>query len=138
MSDSDRNFGIARLQMNSEESHPDPGDGSAGWQPTRIFLNARREAVIIFIAWFVALCWSVPWCYFNGYGQQVDPQTLPVTMGIPSWLFGGILLPWIVADLFTTWFCFVYMKDDDLGRAGDEEGSDDPVASAPRTEAGAS
>jgi hypothetical protein len=23
-----------------------------------------------------------------------------------------------VADVFTTWFCFWYMKDDDLGSAG--------------------
>ena len=66
---------------------------------TRVFLNSRREAIVIFGAWFVAMCWSVPYCYINGYGHQVDPETLSTTMGIPSWLFGGILLPWIAAVL---------------------------------------
>ena len=46
----------------------------------------------------------------------------------PLILFGGILLPWIIADLFTTWVCFFFMKDDKLGAAGDEETHAEPVA----------
>jgi hypothetical protein len=43
-------------------------------------------------------------------------------MGIPTWLFWGIFMPWLAADAFTIWFCFFYMKDDELGEA--HEGSD--------------
>ena len=111
--------------MSSQEVKPGTNDTSL--QPTRVFLNSRREAIVIFGAWFVALCWSVPYCYINGYGQQVDPETLNTIMGIPSWLFGGILMPWIIADLFTTWVCFFYMKDDELGLAGDEDGNNQPT-----------
>ena len=107
-----------------------------GMQHTRVFLNSRREAIVIFGAWFCALCWSVPYCYINGYAQQVDPETFSTTMGIPSWLFGGILMPWVVADLFTTGICFFYMKDDDLGLAGDEEGYEQPAANRTATEGG--
>jgi hypothetical protein len=39
---------------------------------------------------------------------------------MPSWLFTGILLPWIIADLFSAWVCFCFMQDDELGSAGDE------------------
>ena len=90
---------------------------------SEVFRNSRREAIVIFSTWVVALLWAVPYCYFNGYGQAVDPETFSTTLGIPSWLFGGILLPWVVADVFTTWFSFAYMKDDDLGIAGDEHRS---------------
>ncbi len=84
------------------------------------FVNSRREAIVVFLCWFVAMCWAVPYCYFNGY-NIADPADMPTTFGCPSWIIWGIAAPWIVADLFTTWFCFCFMKDDDLGIAGDEE-----------------
>ena len=82
-----------------------------------VFLHARKEAIIIFALWVVALLWSVPFCYLNGYPSQFDPQTFSTTLGIPTWLFWGILAPWLVADVFTMWFCFCYMKEDNLGEA---------------------
>tara|TARA_B100000029_G_scaffold141483_3_gene136697 strand:+ start:543 stop:932 length:390 start_codon:yes stop_codon:yes gene_type:complete len=127
--------------MSSAEMSPDSAEPTAspevggGRKHTPVFLNSRKEAIVIFGAWFVAMCWSVPYCYINGYGHEVNPETFSTTMGIPSWLFGGILLPWIAADLFTTWVCFGFMKDDELGLAGDEEVHDMPV-SADATEGG--
>ena len=114
--------------MSSQQITPSTTDTTTVLGHTRVFLNSRREAIVIFGSWFVALCWSVPYCYINGYGHQVDPETFSTTMGIPSWLFGGILLPWIIADLFTTWVCFFYMKDDQLESPGDEEVHSEPVA----------
>ena len=87
-----------------------------------IFLNSRREAIVIFCLWLTALVWAVPFCYLNGYIGDYDAKTFSTTWGIPTWLFWGILVPWIVADIFTTWFCFCYMKDDDVGAA--QEGAD--------------
>ena len=87
-----------------------------------VFLHSRREAVLIFGLWVVALLWSVPYCYFNGYPDTFEPDRFQTLWGIPSWLFWGILIPWLVADVFTIWFCFWYMKEDDLGEA--HEGAD--------------
>lgn len=81
------------------------------------FLNTRREAVVIFGCWLVALVWAVPCCYFLGYHKT--PEELTTVLGIPSWVFWGIAVPWIVADVFTIWFCTFQMTDDDLGENAD-------------------
>ena len=78
-----------------------------------VFLHARREAIVIFCTWLVALIWAVPYCYMHGY-NVADPSQIKTVFGIPSWLFWGIAVPWIVANLFTTWFCFGFMKDAEL------------------------
>ena len=87
-----------------------------------VFLHSRREALIIFCLWLTALLWAVPFCYFNEFGRPVDPETFSTVLGIPTWLFWGIVVPWLLADIFTIWFCFFYMKDDDLGEV--HEGGD--------------
>ena len=92
-------------------------DDAPQWSPT--FLNARREAIVIFCCWAVGLVWAVPFCYFTGYPEVFDPANFSTMWGIPTWLFWGIGVPWLVADVFTTWFCFCFMKDDDLGGAGE-------------------
>ncbi|MBA62015.1 MAG: hypothetical protein CMJ76_06575 [Planctomycetaceae bacterium] len=102
-------------QQNSQQYELDP-----------TFLNSRREAIIVFICWFVAMCWAIPYCYFNGY-NVADPSQIPTTFGIPSWIVWGIGAPWVAADVFTYWLCFWFMKDDDLGVAGDEEHLSDAV-----------
>jgi hypothetical protein len=35
---------------------------------------------------------------------------------MPAWVFWGVVLPWGVCLLFSVWFCFGYIADDDLGR----------------------
>ena len=86
-----------------------------GWDP--VFLSARREALIIFAIWIVALLWAVPYCYFAGYGISSGDQ-LETVLGVPSWAFWGIAAPWIVANAFTVWFCLRFMRDDPLGADG--------------------
>jgi hypothetical protein len=103
--------------VNDTSSSDEPH--SAEYDPT--FLHSRREAVVIFGAWLAGLLWAVPFCYFNGYAENIDPESFPTVWGIPRWLFWGIFVPWIVADIFTTWFCFWYMADDDLDAAGEVE-----------------
>ena len=81
------------------------------YDPT--FLHARREALIIFAVWVLALIWAVPYCYFNGY--DIDTAILKTVWGVPAWVFWGIVAPWLAANVFTFWFCFSFMADDDLG-----------------------
>ena len=86
-----------------------------------VFLNSRREAIVIFLLWFVCLLWAVPVSYMLGYGQEIEPGNVPTILGMPKWTFWGIVCPWLVADVVTTWLCFRFIKEDDLGRAEDEE-----------------
>lgn len=37
-------------------------------------------------------------------------------LGMPDWVFFGILVPWIACSLFTVWFALYGIRDDDLGR----------------------
>ena len=94
-------------------SSSDHSPSSAKYDP--VFLHSRREAIIIFSAWLIAFVWAVPFCYLTGYVEVLDPATFSTTWGIPTWLFWGIFMPWIAANVFTAWFCFFYMKNDDLG-----------------------
>jgi fatty acid desaturase len=105
--------GVKKENRMSSSSLPDREQ----YDPT--FVHSRREAVVIFCSWVVALIWAVPYCYLNGY-NVADPENIKTVFGIPAWLFWGIAAPWIAANLFTTWFCFAYMKDDDLGENPDE------------------
>ena len=85
-----------------------------------VFLHARREALWILGAWAACLLWAVPYCYLNGYNRSAEE--LQTILGMPDWVFWGIVVPWILADVFAIWFCFFYMVDDDLGEA--QEGRD--------------
>ena len=86
------------------------------------FVHSRREALIIFTVWAAALLWAVPYCSLYGYGY--DPNNFRTILGMPAWVFWGLAVPWLVADVFTAWFCFFYMADDDLG-ADDESNAAD-------------
>ena len=83
-----------------------------------VFLHSRREAAVIFCVWLIGMIWAVPFCYFYGYMSNIkdfDPSNISTVLGIPTWLFWGIFVPWLVADVITTWFCFGFMAEDDLG-----------------------
>jgi hypothetical protein len=78
-----------------------------------LFLNARREAWLILLSWAVCLVWTIGYSALTGYDVPVDEVTY--ILGIPGWVFWGILVPWILATGFSIWFGLVYIADDDLG-----------------------
>lgn len=83
-----------------------------------VLKNARREAVIIGAAWLVSTVYCCVYCYLTGYireGRALGPEDVRPIFGMPSWVFWGIMVPWLVCSLFTFWFAGFYMKDDDLG-----------------------
>lgn len=101
----------------------------------RLYHNARREGWIVTIAWVVTLLWTVGVCYVMGY--QHKPESLVVQLGLaeagpphpgiilgfPDWVFWGIILPWLLASLFTVWFGLAGIVPDELGRdASDNTG----------------
>lgn len=89
-----------------------------------VFVHSRREAVVILLVWLLCLLWSVPYCYLNGYIDGFEPAEFSTTLGIPSWLFWGIGMPWVFANLVTIWFCFCFMKHDDLGQGPEDRAAD--------------
>ena len=86
-----------------------------------VFLNARREAWLILMAWAVCLIWTVGYSAVAGYG--VPSEEVSIVLGMPGWVFWGVLVPWIAATLFSVWFGLSYIADDDLGADEDDEAS---------------
>ncbi len=99
-----------------------------------VVVHARREALVILAAFVVCLIWSISCCYLLGYPGPDDfpseghgshtAANGPVAkvLGMPSWVFWGVLVPWVAADVFAVWFCFCFMADDPLAEAEDETG----------------
>ncbi|MDG2389167.1 MAG: DUF997 family protein [Planctomycetaceae bacterium] len=90
-----------------QEKLPDPQ-----WDP--VYLHARKEAMLILGVWFLALLWTLPVSYYNGFDSQIEIEQVTFIWGMPSWVFWGVGLPWMVANLITVWFCFFYFSADDL------------------------
>jgi hypothetical protein len=86
-----------------------PGPG----KEQRLLKNARREGRLLMAGWAIALVWSVGVGTFLGYNR--DAREMDLILGFPDWVFWSVVLPWGVCLVFSTWFCFFYMADDDLG-----------------------
>ena len=93
-----------------------------GDQRDPVFLHARREALVIIIL-FTGFCiWSVTVCVTRGYlGSDESLAEVDTTFGMPSWTFWGIFVPWLAVDAVAVWFCFFFMKPDDLGETHEGE-----------------
>lgn len=83
-----------------------------------VFLNARREALLILLAWFVCLLWTVGYCAFAGY--NVPPEEISVILGMPAWVFWGVFIPWIGATLFSVWFGLFYIVEEEPEEYGED------------------
>ena len=69
-------------------------------------------------AWAAALVWTVGVGYLLGYRRSSAEMAL--ILGMPDWIVWSVVLPWVICLLFSVWFCFWYMADDDLGQDPDE------------------
>lgn len=98
---------------------PRPPSEQPGNPTDPVYLHARREAVVIMIVWGVCLLWTVGTYALLGNRPAEEVRTI---WGFPDWVFWSVVVPWLVVDLFTVWFCFVYIHDDDLGEV--HEGAD--------------
>ncbi len=98
--------------MDKSPTNPD-GNNYEG-----VFLNARREALVTMSVWTAGLAWTLCYCWFTGY--DIPAEQMKVTFGMPSWIFWGILAPWILIILFTIWFGLFYITDDELGQGQQE------------------
>jgi len=114
---------------------------SSGWREDPVYLHCRREAILILALWSVCLLYTCTYCYLNGYsshetnakatgpslGELVgplpswdrDPESLqtPLGLGIPDWIFYGVVLPWLVCLVFSLWYGLFFFAEDDLSDA---------------------
>ncbi|HLN28937.1 MAG TPA: DUF997 family protein [Gemmataceae bacterium] len=84
----------------------------------RLLRNARRESLVILSLFAACLIWSVTSAYVLGYG--LPAAELSLILGMPSWVFWSVVLPWGLCLVFSVWFCFGFMADDDLGKDPEE------------------
>jgi hypothetical protein len=96
---------------------PNPPSNHSG-KEQRLLRHARREGLLIMFVWALALFWTTAVSYVFGY--RTDPNTITIRYGMPEWVLWGVVAPWLACFVFSIWFCFGYMADDDLGedRAG--------------------
>lgn len=98
----------------------------------RLARNTRREARVVLLIWALALTWAVGYCYLRGYEHNPDcwliqsglavqrtSENFDLFLGMPDWIWMGIVLPWLLCSAFTAGFC-LGMTDDDLGGEANE------------------
>jgi hypothetical protein len=83
-----------------------------------ILRSARREAIAVFVTWVCAFAWTVTVCYVRGYNRSFDDITF--VLGVPDWVFWGIIVPWSGCFVLSYWFSYIFMTDADLGADPDE------------------
>ncbi len=114
-------------------------------EPDRLFVHALREARFILSLWACCFLYTVTYCYLFGYksheplpqatpvgvGEVLGPLesfnrdpaslTFPLSLGIPDWVFFGVVLPWVVGGLLTFWYAGFLFVEDDLSSKDDEK-----------------
>lgn len=84
-----------------------------------VLTSARREAVAAVLLFSGALLYTVTYCAWKGYHR--DPESLTFILGIPDWVFWGVLVPWLACFAIAFPFALKFMKDADLGREIDDD-----------------
>jgi hypothetical protein len=89
-----------------------------------VYRNSLRECRLILFVLGACLLWTVGYSWYHGYRSPSEP--LKLTLGIPSWVFWGVLVPWGVATALSVAFGLFWMVDEPLGEEN-EESEDMPV-----------
>jgi hypothetical protein len=74
--------------------------------------SSRREAVFVMTLWVLACAYTVGYAALFAYRVEPVPTLI---LGMPSWVFWGILAPWTVCTGLTLWFALCGIRDEDLG-----------------------
>lgn len=105
------------------EPEIDQGDSAAA-RVDPVFRHARFEAIFIAALWALCTAYCCGYSYLYGYirpGRELGRADIQPILGMPSWVFWGIFIPWIVCGAINIAFCVFLVKEDDLGadHAGD-------------------
>ncbi len=107
--------------------------GTSHWPLDLVYRHARRETTVIVLICLLMMAWALGSARLFGFGaidvQAAEGQAI---LGVPTWVFWSLLVPWVVGTAITGWFCFFYLADDPLGRERPAAGltADDQTESA--------
>ncbi len=109
-----------------------------------VFRSSLRECVFILLLWLACCLYTVTYCYLSGYlvheahpnatgpsiGKLIGPLeafdrhpqslTTPFGLGVPDWVFYGVITPWAVAVVITVLFCLYFFSEEDLSPSSAE------------------
>ncbi len=78
-----------------------------------VYQNSKRETFWILLIWAVFAFWVVGVSGWLGFGN--DPNApVKTILGFPAWVFWGIAVPWLGANVVIFYFATKVMKDDPL------------------------
>jgi len=82
-------------------------------RPDPLVASSKREALFAAALWLAATVYSVGYCAWFGYDLASDE--LKFVLGIPDWVFWGIVVPWTACTVVSIWFAMCIMRDEPLG-----------------------
>ena len=91
-------------------------------EPDPIFASSIHEMKAILLIWLVGFVWVIGCCLTFGYRDE--GENISTTLGIPSWAFWGVFVPYITLAAITSWFAMCKMKDHPLIDDDDAETDD--------------
>jgi hypothetical protein len=78
-----------------------------------VYQNSKRETFWILLIWAAFALWVVGVAGWLGFDS--DPNAPVKTVwGFPDWVFWGIAIPWLGANIVIIYFANKVMKDDPL------------------------
>ena len=95
------------------EPTPRPDTGAS-------YRQSKRELYVMIAAWAVTGLWVLGYNSQAAYAAETEApvQTL---FGLPRWTVLGWLLPLLVANAFTIWFCLLFMQDEPMEELPEDE-----------------
>jgi hypothetical protein len=83
-----------------------------------VLRSSRTEALVVLVIWTLACIISVGISF--RYGYQRDPASLTFVLGIPDWVFWGVVVPWACCTALSFWVSNFLIADEDLGEVQPE------------------
>ena len=99
------------LRVSEPSTRPDTGAS---------YRQSKRELFVMIAAWAVTGLWVLG---YNSQAAYAAETETPVRMlfGLPRWTVIGWLLPLLVANAFTIWFCLRFMRDEPMEDLPEDE-----------------
>ena len=88
-----------------------------------VVTHSLRESKTILMIWLIGFLWVVGYCYFFGYPEP--GESITIIMGMPSWVFWGVALPWVLATAANAWIALFGIAEDNLEDSSGLIGSHD-------------
>ena len=77
------------------------------------YRQSRREMYWMIGTWIIFFAWVIGYSSVTGY-SSAEKAEVEMVYGIPRWVFFGWVVPLLVANGFTVWFCLYKMQDEPM------------------------